>query len=198
MSFGLHWWSVNIGSDNGLVPLIHLPLDKMAVISQMIFSDAFSWMKSLVFWLKFHWSLFLSVQLTTPGIGLDNGLAPNRRQAIIWSNADMIHWRIYAALQGCELNGAGSRLCNGNRQNKISPPLAIYIKLCEWKSFILNQRHKFCYVSENPWFWTNAMRFWRYSQLFFNGTWKEILTHQFMAKTKWPTFCNYIFKLIFF
>ena len=31
-----------------------------------------------------------------------NGLAPNRRQAIIWTNADPIHWRIYAAL-GVEL-----------------------------------------------------------------------------------------------
>ena len=31
-------------------------------------------------------------------IGLDNGLTPNRRQAIIWTNADPIHWRIYAAL----------------------------------------------------------------------------------------------------
>ena len=36
-------------------------------------------------------------------IGLDNGLAPNRRQAIIWTNADPIHWRIYAALGGDEL-----------------------------------------------------------------------------------------------
>ena len=25
--------------------------------------------------------------------GLENGLAPNRRQAIIWTNADPIHWR---------------------------------------------------------------------------------------------------------
>ena len=32
----------------------------------------------------------------------DNGLAPNRRQAIIWSNADPIHWHIYAALGGDE------------------------------------------------------------------------------------------------
>ena len=42
----------------------HLPLDKMAAISQMMFSDAFSWMKSFVFWFKFHWNLFLRVQLT--------------------------------------------------------------------------------------------------------------------------------------
>ena len=36
----------------------------MAAISQTIFLDAFSWMKSFIFWLKFHWSLFLRVQLT--------------------------------------------------------------------------------------------------------------------------------------
>ena len=34
---------------------------------------------------------------------LDNGLAPNRPQAIIWTNADPIHWRIYAALVGDNL-----------------------------------------------------------------------------------------------
>ena len=36
----------------------------MAAISQTIFSDAFSWMKSFVFSLKFYWSLFLRLQLT--------------------------------------------------------------------------------------------------------------------------------------
>ena len=30
---------------------------------------------------------------------------PNRRQAIIWINADLIHWCIYAPLGGDELNG---------------------------------------------------------------------------------------------
>ena len=29
--------------------------------------------------------------------------APHRWQAIIWNNADLVHWRIYAALGGCEL-----------------------------------------------------------------------------------------------
>ena len=37
----------------------------MTAISQTTSSDAFSWMKSCEFWLKFHWSLFLGVQLTT-------------------------------------------------------------------------------------------------------------------------------------
>ena len=40
------------------------PLDKMAAISQTTFSSAFSWMKILIFWLKFDWSLFLRVHLT--------------------------------------------------------------------------------------------------------------------------------------
>ena len=37
-------------------------------------------------------------------IGSGNGLAPNRRQAIIWTNADPVRWRIYAALGRDELN----------------------------------------------------------------------------------------------
>ena len=35
-----------------------------------------------------------------PSIGLGNGLAPNRRQAIIWANVDPVHWRLYAELGG--------------------------------------------------------------------------------------------------
>ena len=33
----------------------------------------------------------------------NNSALANRRQAIIWTNADPIHWRIYAALGGDEL-----------------------------------------------------------------------------------------------
>ena len=36
-------------------------------------------------------------------IGSDNGSAPTRRQAIIWTNADPVYRRIYAALGGDEL-----------------------------------------------------------------------------------------------
>ena len=38
--------------------------DKMGAISQTTFSSAFSWMKMLKFRLKFHWNMFLRVQLT--------------------------------------------------------------------------------------------------------------------------------------
>ena len=44
--------------------LILLPVDKMAAISKTTVSDAFSWTKRFVFWLKFHRRLFLRVQVT--------------------------------------------------------------------------------------------------------------------------------------
>ena len=44
--------------------LTHWGRDKMATVSQTTLSNAFSWMKMLEFRLRFHWSLFLRVQLT--------------------------------------------------------------------------------------------------------------------------------------
>ena len=80
--------------------LTHLSLDKMSAVSQTIFSDAFSWMKIFVFWLRFHWILFLMVQLTIAQHWFRYWLAPNRRQSIIWTNADTIQRRIYATVGG--------------------------------------------------------------------------------------------------
>ena len=48
----LIWWSTHWGRD------------KLAAIFQTTFSNAFSWMKSLVFWLNFNWSQLLRVPMT--------------------------------------------------------------------------------------------------------------------------------------
>ena len=45
-------------------PLFNTGRDKMAVIFQTTFSNAFSWMKMFEFRLKFQWSLFPRIQLT--------------------------------------------------------------------------------------------------------------------------------------
>ena len=79
------WWP-----NSGVVYIQNLDLTdlgrhKMVVISQTTLSNAFSWMKMLKFLLKFQWGLFPSVQLTITSIGSDNGLAPTRRQVIIWT-----------------------------------------------------------------------------------------------------------------
>ena len=47
------------------IRLTHWGRDKMDAISQTTFSSTFSWMKMFEFRLKFHWSLFLWVELTT-------------------------------------------------------------------------------------------------------------------------------------
>ena len=54
MAFSVHSQQMN---------LTHWGWDKMAAILQTTSSNAFSFMKMFEFWLKFHWSLFLRVQL---------------------------------------------------------------------------------------------------------------------------------------
>ena len=56
--------SVELPGKNLCDILTHWGRDKMAAVSQTTLSNAFSWMKMFEFWLKFHWSLFLKVQLT--------------------------------------------------------------------------------------------------------------------------------------
>ena len=59
----------------------------MDAISQTTFSNAFSWMKMYGYRLKFHWNLFLRVQLT---ISQHRFRYPNQ-----WW---LVYWRIYALL----------------------------------------------------------------------------------------------------
>ena len=58
-----------------------------------------------------------------PAFGLDNGLAPTRRQAIIWTNVEPIYWHINAARWGDELRNCpklGTMLHNNQyMSNKI-------------------------------------------------------------------------------
>ena len=46
-------------------------------------------------------------------IGWGCGLAPNRRQAITWTNVKPVHWRMYAALRGDKLRPKSPKLCPG-------------------------------------------------------------------------------------
>ena len=61
----------------------------MDIISHTTSSSAFSWMKIFYFVLKFHWILFLSIQLTIYSIGSENGLAPSRDKPL--SEPIMVH-----------------------------------------------------------------------------------------------------------
>ena len=55
----------------------------------------------------FHWSWLLGVcGWRKIIIGLDNGLAPNRRQTIIWTKDDPVQFSTYAALWGTWVNSS--------------------------------------------------------------------------------------------
>ena len=129
-SYGSDWWYV-IGSCTGLVPsgikpvpqtifcesydaiwpyglneLTHNPpWTKWPPFWQTTFSIGFSWMKMTIFRFKFHWNLFPGVQLIInqnwfrQWLGTEQATSHYLKQ---W--ADPVHWRIYAALGGDELN----------------------------------------------------------------------------------------------
>ena len=63
--FVLLWLSRYISEPIQAYHSTHWGRDKMAAIFQTTLSNAFSWMKMLEFRLKFHWNLFIRVQLTT-------------------------------------------------------------------------------------------------------------------------------------
>ena len=75
----------------------------MAAISQTTFSSAFQvlneniWIFNNISLINVPWDLIGS-------IGSDNGLAPNRRQAIFWNSVGVFYWRIYTSLGLDELS----------------------------------------------------------------------------------------------
>ena len=81
-----------------ITDLTHWGQDKMAALFQMTCSNAFSWMKMYEFWLRFHWSLFLRVQLTVfqhwfrLWLGTGQGTSYYRNQ---WW---LIYWCIFVSL----------------------------------------------------------------------------------------------------
>ena len=60
----------------------HWGLNKMANISQTIFSNASAWKKDFVFWLKFNWIFFPRSRSTTGCHCFSHGLAPNNEASV--------------------------------------------------------------------------------------------------------------------
>ena len=70
----------------------------MAAISQTTLSTAFSWMKMFEFRLKFHWSMFLSVQFTIFQRWFRYWLGADQATSHYLNQWLFVHWRIYASL----------------------------------------------------------------------------------------------------
>ena len=85
------------------VQLTHLPWTKWLTFRRRYFQEHFNEWKVLDFDNNFTEVCSWWSNWQYSSIGLDNGLAPNGRQA---TNDDPIHWRIYAALGGNRLNSS--------------------------------------------------------------------------------------------
>ena len=77
--------------------LITVMLDNKPFWNWIEIENAFPWMKIKlhVFLFEFHWNMPPGLPLWS--LGSDDGLAPNR-QAIIWTNADLVYWCTYVSL----------------------------------------------------------------------------------------------------
>ena len=119
-----------------------------AAFSQMTFSSfLFLEWKPLNFKLNFTEICSLWSNWQHSSIGSDNGLAPNRRQTIMWSYVGMLYWRTYASLGPNELSSvfhnwnllhAEVYWGNVNTQNCIFYYLYVF-RCCRWLKYFLVQ-----------------------------------------------------------
>ena len=84
--------------------LTHWGRDKMAAIFQTTFSNPFSWMKLYEFRLRFHWSLFLRVQLTIFHHWFRYWLDAVQATSHYMNQCWLVNWRINASLGLNELS----------------------------------------------------------------------------------------------
>ena len=100
----------------------------MDAFLQTTFSSAFSSMKMFEFWLRFHWSLFLSVKLTIFQHWFRWWLGAKQVTSHYVNQWWLVYWRIYASLCLNELThwGRVTHICVGNLtiigpDNSLSP-----------------------------------------------------------------------------
>ena len=70
----------------------------MDAVSHTTHSNAFSWMKMLEFWLRFHWSLFVRVQLTIIQHWFRWWLGAGQATSHYLNQWWLVYWRKYASL----------------------------------------------------------------------------------------------------
>ena len=97
--------------------IIHLSREKIATIAHMVFSNAFPWM--FFFYSEWSFTEICSLWSNYDNVVSNNGLSPNRHQAIIWSNVVMFHWCIYASLDFNEIRDAGWEMSLLDRSSKL-------------------------------------------------------------------------------
>ena len=126
---------------------------------------------------------------------------PNRRQAIIWTNANPIHWRIYAPLGGDELTHCGLVTPNGIAD--LGQHWIRYVTCSVPNHYRKRCLHIDIWTLGNKCQW-NLNKMWRKATVFENDVCQgaTILRHWFVKVTKdtsyltltgviWDVFCEF-------
>ena len=95
--FVIGWRMAQICFYSTLCILTHWGRDKMDSIFQTTFPNAFSSMEMFEFRLKFHWSLFLRVQLTISQHWFRKWLGAVQATSHYLNQWWLVYWRIYAS-----------------------------------------------------------------------------------------------------
>ena len=85
--------------------LTHWGQVKMSTILQTTFSNAFSGMKTYEFWLRFHWSFFLRLELTIFQHWFRWWFGAYQAASHFLNQWWLVYWSIYASLGLKELMG---------------------------------------------------------------------------------------------
>ena len=76
----------------------------VAIWRTILLSFVFLYGNYRIFGLIWHWKFFSQDPINKySNTGSGNGLAPDRREAIIWTNDNLVYWRTYASLSRDEL-----------------------------------------------------------------------------------------------
>ena len=116
----------------GVNELTHWGRDKMAPIFQATFWNAFSFMKMYKIWIRFHWSLFLRVQLTIFQHWLRWWLGDGQATWHYLRQWWFVYWRIYASLVLNELS-----ITNNLPSEFRNPHHKLHSKICPCLSFLM-------------------------------------------------------------
>ena len=83
----------------------------------------------------------------------DNGLAPNKRRAIIWTHDNLVSWRIYAICKYTLSSTSRARLVGNIRY-----PSEIHLKL-KFREISFVYKIRFSAKFKNYWIWANEILF---------------------------------------
>ena len=110
------------------------------------------------------------------------------RQAIIWTNADPIHWHIYEALGGDELMGTATSIATVIGQKTAAPPCGGFINykplcVCRELQTTMCFRYHFS-IKMLPYPYRNV----RYKDKMF--LWLFYLYNEYLYLERWPLYWN--------